>query len=259
MVNKRSHPQSVLITGATGGIGRALAVAYAQPGVRLVLQGRNADILAGVQQACEQVGAVVETVVFDLKDAEGWREWLLAYCAQQPLDLVVVNAGVNINHGLDNAGEQWEQVQQLLAVNVSAVFATVHGVLPMMRARGQGQIALLSSLAAHRGLAVTPSYSASKAAVKVYGEGMRDWLAPQGIQVNVIMPGYVTSPMCEAMPGPKPFLWAAPKAAAHIKKRLAKNTPRISFPFPLNFGTWGLSVLHPSVSAWILRRLDYDG
>ena len=254
---QKSDPQFILITGATGGIGRALALAYAAPGVFLLLQGRNPDVLAGIGQACQQLGAEVETVLFDLTDAEGWRSWLLSFCAQRPLHLVFANAGVNINHGPDNAGEPWEDIRRLLAVNVEAVFATVHGVLPAMRTRGQGQIALMSSLAAHRGLPVTPSYSASKAAVKVYGEGLRDWLAPQGVQVNVVMPGYVTSKMCHDMPGPKPFLWAAPKAAAHIKKRLAKNTPRISFPFPLNFGTWGLGVLHPAVSAWILRRLDY--
>lgn len=253
-----TSPQAILITGATGGIGRALALEYAAPGVFLLLQGRNPDLLAGLRQVCEQQGAQVETVLFDLSDADAWHEWLANYCEHNPLDLVVAGAGININHGPDNAGESWQDVRRLLAVNVDGVFATVHGVLPMMRERGHGQIALLSSLAAHRGLAVTPTYSGSKAAVKVYGEGLRDWLAPQGVQVNVIMPGYVSSKMCNEMPGPKPFLWAAPKAASHIKKRLAKNAPRISFPFPLNFGTWGLSVLHPSVSAWILRRLDYD-
>jgi len=251
-------PQTILITGATGGIGRALAIAYAAPGVQLVLQGRNPDLLAGVQQACQQLGAQVETVRFDLSDTEGWRAWLLAFCAQRPVDLLFANAGVNINHGEDNAGEQWDEIRQLLRINVDAVFATVHGVLPSMRARAQGQIVLMSSLAAYRGLPVTPSYSASKAAVKVYGEGLRDWLAPQGVRLSVVMPGYVSSKMCQEMPGPKPFLWAAPKAAAYIQKRLRRNPPRISFPFPLNFGTWGLSVLHPSVSAWILRRLDYE-
>lgn len=252
-----TKPQTILITGATGGIGRALAIAYAAPGVFLLLQGRNPDLLAGIQQACQQLGAEVETVQFDLTQAEAWRQWLLQFCTQRPLDLIFANAGMNINHGPDNAGEKWEEIQRLLAVNVDAVFATVHGVLPTMRQHKKGQIVLMSSLAAYRGLPVTPTYSASKAAVKAYGEGLRDWLAPQGVQVNVVLPGYVSSKMCEEMPGPKPFLWAAPKAAHYIKKRLIKNPPRISFPFPLNFGTWGLSVLHPSVSAWILRRLDY--
>ena len=254
----QAQPQHILITGATGGIGNALARSYAQSGVRLVLQGRDRTRLTHIAQQCTELGAHVQAVEFDLSDAVAWQQWLADYSAQQPIDLLIANAGVNINHGPDQAGESWEQVQQLLAVNVNAVFASVHGVLPSMRARGAGQIALLSSLAAYRGLAVTPSYSGSKAAIKVYGEGLRDWLAPQGVWVNVIMPGYVQSEMCAAMPGPKPFLWPADKAARHIKKRLARNAARISFPFPLNLGTWGLGLLHPRVSAWILRRLDYD-
>lgn len=252
-------PQTVLITGATGGIGGALVEAYAEPGNTLILQGRNAARLAEQAALCEARGARVLTRVLDLRDREALSQWLREVCALEQVDLLIVNAGVNTNTGPDGAGERWEDIQALIEVNVLAAMATVDGVLPSMRARGSGQIALISSLAAYFGLPVTPSYCASKAAVKVYGEALRGWLAPEGVRVNVVMPGYVDSQMCHDMPGPKPFLWPADKAARFIRRGLERNRPRISFPFPLNFGTWWLSVLPPAISQRILLLIGYRG
>lgn len=251
-------PRCVLITGATGGIGGALALEYAAAGAKmLLLQGRNADRLRELDKACSERGARVLTKVLDVRDHDALMAWLATMCEAEMPELVIANAGVNINTGPQRQGEDWMDVHRLLDVNVKAVFATVHGVLPAMRKRGYGQIALVSSLAAWRGLPETPSYSASKAAVKVYGEAMRDALGDEGIRFNVIMPGYVESQMCFDMPGPKPFLWRAEKAAHVIRKELQKDRARISFPFPLNLGCFLLSVIHPAVSGWILRRLGY--
>ena len=91
------------------------------------------------------------------------------------------------------------------------------------------------------------------------GRALRGWLAREGVRVSVVMPGYVESKMCREMPGPKPFLWSPERAARCIRRGLARNQARISFPFPLNFGTWWLSVLPPMVSQRILRLLDYGG
>lgn len=254
-----SATQTVLITGATGGIGGALVDSYAQPGNTLILQGRNAARLAQQAALCEARGARVLTQVLDVRDRTALSVWLRNVCAQEVIDLLIVNAGVNTNTGPDGTGERWENIEALIDVNVLAAMATVDGVLPSMRARGAGQIALISSLAAYFGLPVTPSYCASKAAVKVYGEALRGWLAPEGVRVNVVMPGYVESQMCHDMPGPKPFLWPADKAVRYIRQGLERNRPRISFPFPLNFGTWWLSVLPPAISQRILLLIGYRG
>ncbi|MCA8486228.1 SDR family NAD(P)-dependent oxidoreductase [Burkholderia multivorans] len=256
---KNGVPRCVLITGATGGIGSALAQEYAQAGTAvLILHGRNSALLQKLSDACTALGARVVTATFDVRDHDTLRKWVSEMSATEAPDLVIANAGVNINTGPQHQGEDWEDMHRLLDVNVKASLATAHAAMPAMRARRSGQIALISSLAAWRGLPETPSYSASKAAVKAYGEAMRDGLAAEGVKVNVVMPGYVESQMCFDMPGPKPFLWKAPKAARVIRLGLRANRARISFPFPLNLGCFLLAGIHPAVSGWLLSRLGYE-
>lgn len=244
----------VLITGATSAIGSALAIEYAQPGVTLHLHGRNEAKLDEVVERCRQRGAEVFSQRLDMRDFVALHDWLGSL---DHLDLVIVNAGMNTHIGPAGEPEPWDAVEALLEVNLKAAMVIVQAVLPAMRARGSGQIALVSSLAGYFGLPVTPTYCATKAGLKAYGEALRGWLAPEGIKVNVIMPGYVKSPMCDDMPGPKLFLWSPERAAKSIRRGLAHDKARISFPFPLNWGTWWLAVLPAGLSTRIVRWLGY--
>lgn len=256
-MSSHPEPRSILITGATGGIGSALALLYAASGNTLILFGRNEQDMEELAGRCRSLGARVVSRVCDLRNSHLLIADLLAVCEKEQPDLVIANAGVSSS--ADKDGERWEAIEEVIQVNVLATMATVQGVLPFMRKRGRGQIALISSLAGWYGLPVTPSYSASKAAIKNYAEALRCRLASEGIMLNLVMPGFVVSRMSSSVPGPKPFLWSADRAASAIRKGLAANRARITFPFPLNFGCWLLAMLPPSISGRLIALSGYHG
>ena len=225
------NPRSILITGASSGIGAALAHEYATNGVSLAISGRDPSRLNAVAEACQSAGAVVRSSVLDVADRGAVEEWIGSVDAEQPLELVVANAG--ISGGTAGAGEAADQARAIFRTNVDGVLNTVHAAVEPMRQRGRGQIAIVSSLAAFRGYPGAPAYSASKAAVRVYGEALRGALAPDGLNVSVICPGYVRSRMTAANSFPMPMLMDADRAARIIRRGLAKNQARIVFPWPV--------------------------
>jgi len=192
-------------------------------------------------------------VTFDLRDAAGAIALLRNLSAQHAIDLAIVNAGVSRELGGGAEARGWEAAQEVIAVNLDGAIATVAGVLPEMRQRGSGQIALVSSLAAYFGLPGTPAYCASKAALKIYGEAMRGWLAPQGIAVNVVLPGFVRTPMNQGFTGAMPLAISAERAAVLIRRGLERNRGRIAFPRRLAWGIRFLSVLPADWSQRIVR------
>jgi NAD(P)-dependent dehydrogenase (short-subunit alcohol dehydrogenase family) len=188
-----------------------------------------------------------------LRDAAAAIAALRGISGQHEIHLAIVNAGVSreLGKGIETHG--WEAAREVIAVNLDGAIATVSAVLPEMRLRGRGQIALVSSLAAYFGLPGTPAYCASKAALKIYGEAMRAWLAPQGIAVNVVLPGFVRTPMNESFAGAMPLAIAAERAAVLIRRGLEHNRARIAFPRRLAWGMRFLSVLPAGLSRRIVR------
>ncbi len=246
-------PKTVLITGASSGIGAALARAYAAPGMVLVLSGRDRERLLAVAETCRRRGAEVAADTVDVTDLASMTRWIEGVDGTYGLDLVIANAGVS--GGTAGDGEAAEQARTLFAVNLAGVLNTVLPAIPLMRRRQRGQIAIVSSVSAYRGMPGAPAYSASKAAVKAYGEALRGWLADDGVRVSVICPGFVVSRITDANDFPMPFLMKASKAAAIIKRGLARDKANIAFPWPMVLMGWLLSVLPAAWAVALLRRL----
>ena len=200
---------------------------------------------------------MVEEHVLDLENTDAVRLWMKGVCEQNIPDLVIANAGRNTDIGPNLEGEDFREARALVQVNLLSGMALFDATLPFFRKQGGGQFAFISSLAGYYGLAMTPTYCATKAALKSYGTSLRAWLLKENIHVNVIFPGYVRSPMCEAMPGPKPFLMEPAKAARRIRKGLERDFARISFPFPLDLGVWGLGLLPLCLAMPIAKILGY--
>lgn len=254
MARPFESPRSILITGASSGIGEALARVYAAPGIALALTGRDHARLAAVAEACRSMGAVVRAEAFDIVRArERLAVWIAEADAAAPLDLAIANAGVSAGTG--GGAETAAQARHLLDTNVGGVVDTVLPAVELMRPRGHGQIAIMASLAGFRGFPGAPAYCAGKAAVKVWGEALRGELHEAGIGVSVICPGYVKSRMTADNRFPMPLLMEADRAARIIRRGLARNRPRIAFPWRLYMAVRLISALPPALTDPLLRRL----
>lgn len=245
------HPKSILITGASSGIGRALALSYAARDVHLTLIGRDLTRLDAVAKACELKGAAVRSATIDVTDRAFMADWLVTVDRMTPIDLAIANAGISGGTAGLEAAESEEQVRRIFAVNLDGALNTIGPLLPRMTKRGRGQVALMSSLAAFKAFPGAPSYCAAKAAVRFYGEALRGVMKPLGIEVSVICPGHVRSPMTDINDFRMPLLMDTDKAARLISRRLAKGHGRIAFPFPAYLAAWILGCL----PTWMADRL----
>ena len=219
---------NTLITGASSGIGEALALAAAKRGDTLFLCGRDEKRLRAVAEKTHAAWKVL-----DVTDEKAVRDWIREASATKPLDRVFANAGVSTGE------ETAANVRRTFAINVGG---TVNTVLAAIEANAR-QIVITASIAGYGPLKSCPSYSASKALLKTWGLSLRGMLAPRGIKVNVICPGFVRSRITDKNTCPMPFFMEADEAAARILRGVERNTGLIAFPAPMRFATWLLSIL----------------
>jgi len=222
---------SILITGGSSGIGFAIAKELAGSGVFLTVTGRDEERLNQIGNALSQMGADVITRACDVTDSVAMQNLIDEAEARAPLDLVIANAG--ISGGSSATLSAQEQARHIMQTNVIGVMNTVQPAIECMSARKQGHIAIVSSLAGLRGLPTAPAYSASKVAVKAWGDAIRPGLRTDGLGLSVIYPGFVKSRITDQNDFPMPFFMPAERAAKIIVKGLECGKASISFPWQM--------------------------
>jgi short-subunit dehydrogenase len=250
-------PLTILVTGASSGLGAALARDYARAGVRLVLVGRDAERLEATAQQCRAAGAGVVTGRHDVREAEPLGAWLLARDGEAPFDLILACAGVSAGTGREGEPEGVALATMQVRTNLLGAMHTVEPLLPALVARGRGQVVLISSTAGLHGLPFSPGYSASKAGVRAYGDALRALLAPRGVAVSLVIPGFFDTPMTDRWQGPTPFMVGLDKMVRVIRKGVDARRSRIVFPRLLALGTQAMDLMPAPLGDRIARGFRF--
>jgi short-subunit dehydrogenase len=254
----RAPYRSVVVTGASSGLGALLAAAYAGRDTALGLVGRDAERLAATAARCRSAGADVAVGTLDVAEGDALAAWLLEFDRVHPVELLIANAGIELGPEPESFGEPIEMTLRQISVNFVGAVHTIAPLVPAMCRRGRGRVAVIASVAAYRGMPYNPGYCASKAGLRAYAEALRPRVARYGVGVSVACPGFFTSPMTDRWDGPTPFLLSGERAAQQIKRGIDRGRARIAFPWPLAFAMRFCDLVPAAVGDAILRGFRFQ-
>ena len=243
-------PRSVMITGASSGIGAALAYELAARGHDLALCARRLDRLESLRTAVHQHHPAIKVEIRELDVTRYERvasvlEDLAA--ALGGLDTVVVNAGVDLVGKIGQG--QFDKCRGTVETNLLGAMATMDAAVEHFLARGRGHIVGISSIMAFRGLARNAAYSASKAGLANYLQALRPFLRRKGVDVTIFYPGFIDTPLNDMLPH-RPFLISAEKGARLMADRMERRVKAAMIPsWPWALAKWVLRVMPDRVMA----------
>lgn len=240
----------MLITGASAGIGLALARHYARPGAVLGLVARRAQRLEAARQALQATGAAVHAYSADVRDAARMGQVVREFWdAAGGVDIAVANAGISLGDGLRVGNPA--PACEVIAVNVQGAINTLLPLIPLMLERRSGHLVAVGSVAGFRGLPGKGAYSASKAALKTLLDAWRVQLRGSGVFVTTLCPGYIATELTEGNPYPMPFILPVDDAARQIARAIERRATIYVFPWQMRLAVPLLRV----VPDWLLSSL----
>lgn len=225
--------QNIAITGASSGIGAAIAQEYAAPDVKLYLSARDEGRLQSVSNKCKALGADVEYHVLDITEMRSVEEWFCKIDNKNQIDLIFSCAGIMRTSDEDNPIEPIDRTMEQISTNLCGSIYAANAAGNCMKERRHGKIVLIGSMAALQPISDVQGYSASKAGLVAYGEALYAALAPFGVKVHTICPGYVATAMNSSIDSFRPFEISAEQTAKRIKRALGRGWIFYSFPFSL--------------------------
>ena len=246
--------KSVFITGASGGLGLALAQHYLESGAVVGAIARRADLLHLLSEKFPQQ---VYCYPLDVRDAVAMRTAAQEFITHAGVpDIVIANAGVSVGT-LTEYTEDISAFQQVIDINVLGMVKTFQPFVAAMRDRRFGTLVGIASVAGFRGLPGASAYSASKAAAITYLESLRVELHGSGVKVITICPGYIKTPMTAHNPYPMPFILEVDEAASKMVHAIERQTRFAVIPWQMNLIGRGLKVLPRGIYDWLFAHAPH--